>query len=74
MIMALPDPNRPLTKDDKLVFGADAKRHPITGFPLESGIGAAPEAVQARGHCDMIEQQEGKEIAGEYRRKLGIVT
>jgi hypothetical protein len=69
----LPDPSRPLTKEDKLVFGDDAKRHPITGFPLESGIGAAKEAVQARHHCDLIEEQEGKEIADEYRRKLGLI-
>ena len=72
--MAPIDPSRPLTKDDKLVFGEDAKWHAITGFPLETGIGAASEDVQARGHCDIIEQQEGKEIADEYRRKLGILA
>jgi len=70
--MALPDPSKPLTKDDKLVFGADAKRHPITGFPIETGIGSAPEAVQARQHCELIEHEHGKEVADEYRRKLGI--
>jgi len=71
--MPLPDPAKPLTKEDKLVFGEDAERHAITGFPLETGIGAASEGNQARQHCDLIEAQEGKEVADEYRRKLGLI-
>jgi len=39
----------------------------------QTGISAATPEQQARNHCDLIEQQEGKVIADEYRRRLGIL-
>lgn len=70
----LPDPNLPLRPEEKLVFGADAQRHPVTGYPLETGNGAAPVDRQVLGHIDMIEAQEGEAVADGYRRKLGVPT
>jgi hypothetical protein len=49
---------KPLTHEEKLVFGADSKRHPITGIPLEGGIGAASESAQAHAHVRMIAETD----------------
>lgn len=56
------------------VFGANAKVHPVTGMPLESGIGATSEEQQAAGHVVLIEKEYGKEAADAMRKKLGIKT
>jgi hypothetical protein len=59
------DPNEPLTVDERRTFGVDAKRHPITGIPLERGSGALPAAAQARLHLRSIWQiveREAKQI------------
>jgi hypothetical protein len=61
---------KPLTHPEKLVFGEDAKRHVVTGFVLENGIGAASEAVQARNHVRMIEEIEGPSAAAKMRAAL----
>jgi hypothetical protein len=59
---------KPLTHEEKLVFGADAKRHPVTGIPLETGIGAAPENAQARNHLLTIAEIQGASAAEGYAR------
>jgi len=64
------DPKRPLTSAEQITFGAKARRHPITGLPLEDGIGAAPIERQALLHCDVIEQQSGNAAADVMRRRL----
>jgi hypothetical protein len=68
------DPTLPLTDIEKAVYGADARRHPLTGLPLESGIGCAPADVQALGHLTVIEETEGKAAADAMRKKLGVLT
>jgi hypothetical protein len=68
------DPNSPVTDSERLVFGADAKRHPVTGLCLESGIGCAPDDVQALGHLAVIEGTEGKTAADAMRKRLGVPT
>lgn len=55
---------------DKHVFGADTKLHPITNMPLESGVGHAPDEVQAWAHCDTIEHEHGRKAADAMRAKL----
>ena len=59
---------------ERNVFGANSTYHPITGMPLETGIGAAPHHVQAQHHCNVIEQREGKEAADAMRAKLHEAT
>jgi hypothetical protein len=56
---------------DKNFYGADVRLHPITNMPLESGIGHAPDDVQAWAHCDTIEHEHGKKAADAMRAKLG---
>ena len=45
-----PPPEKPdlNNRRDELVFGTHAKRHHITGLPLEMGSGALPPDEQAR--------------------------
>lgn len=52
------------------VFGADHKTHPVTGLPLESGIGSLPEKEQGYSQCDVMEQTQGKEAADAMRQKI----
>jgi hypothetical protein len=70
----LPDPTLPLTPPERMVFGARSTRHPVLGFPIETGHGAGPVNAQAANHCDKIERQEGKDVADEYRKQLGLIS
>lgn len=56
------------------VFGANAEIHPVTGRPIETGIGALPVDRQAELHIADVEREEGVETADEMRRQLGIPT
>jgi hypothetical protein len=53
-------------------FGADARRHPITGYVLEQGYGARSENEQAEQHCRTIDAEEGRAAGNEMRRKCGL--
>lgn len=64
------NPNDPLDNREKLMFGHDAKRHPVTGHPLELGSGALPEHMQARLHLRVIADTDGPEAAEAMRRRL----
>ncbi len=66
----MPDPKDSLSPTDRLIFGSDAKRHPITGFVLEQGIGALPPEQQARNHLANVERFEGKAAADALRGRL----
>jgi hypothetical protein len=66
----MPDPSHPLTETEKLVFGIDARRHAVLGFPLERGSGCNPPDVQAAYYIQDIERAEGKEAADALRAKL----
>jgi hypothetical protein len=71
----LPDPKSPLNRNEQNVFGWNAVRHPVTGFPLQmGGYGsehpASPPNVQAREHIDIIAREHGVEVAKEMARKL----
>ena len=66
----LPDPAEPLTVTERNVFGANARRHPVTGIPLEQGHGALPEKLQAAQHLKLIEEAHGKAAADAVRKRL----
>jgi len=51
------------------VFGVDARRHPITGIPIERGSGALSEKAQAANQIRMIAQTEPA-VAEEMARQL----
>jgi hypothetical protein len=69
------DPKHPLNEMEKKVFGANARRHPITGMVLECGSGALPDEVQAAVvHVAEIERQFGKEAADAVRAKLHMAS
>jgi hypothetical protein len=53
----------PLSQAEKAVFGEDARRHPITGYPLERGSGCLSDDAQARGHLAQIAATQGKAAA-----------
>jgi hypothetical protein len=72
--MPLPDPSRPLSDQEKQFYGFDAKRHPITGYPLFQGSGALSPDKQAVEHCDVIEDDFGKVAADDMRRKLAAAN
>jgi hypothetical protein len=57
---------------EKNTFGADARRHPITGYVLEQGYGAGSESEQAEQHCRTIDAEEGRAAGNEMRRKCGL--
>lgn len=63
-------PTDPIRSVDKVVYGENVQRHPVLGFLIETGIGAASVERQAEMHCDMIEQQHGKAAADLMRKKL----
>jgi hypothetical protein len=45
--------------------------HPITGMPLEDGVGALPDDEQALVlHLPIIEQEQGKAVADAMRAKI----
>jgi hypothetical protein len=68
-----PNPDHPLTYAEKLIFGFDGQRHPVTGMCLMRGSGAGtPDEQAIRIHLPEIEKAEGKEVANEIRRKLGV--
>ena len=70
----LPDPREPLSKMDRLVFGENAKRHPVAGFIIENsmGMGDATAELQAELFCQNLERTHGPEVAAAMRRKLEI--
>jgi hypothetical protein len=60
-----------LHPNEKLVFGHDAKRHPITGLVLEQGSGALSPDLQARRvHLPEIARTQGPDAAAEVRKRL----
>jgi hypothetical protein len=63
------NPKEPLSVREKLVFGDNARRHPITGEVLEQGSGALSEKAQAANQIRMIAQTEPA-VAEEMRRQL----
>ena len=53
-----------LHPNEKLVFGSNAKRHEITGLPIELGSGALPPDEQARRvHLPYIARTQGISVA-----------
>jgi hypothetical protein len=70
--MPHPDPSHPLTVMEMNTFGADARRHPITGYVLEQGYGAGSESEQAEQHCRTIDAEDGRAAGNKMRRKCGL--
>jgi hypothetical protein len=65
------NPDHPLTIPEKITFGHNAKRHPITGLVLEQGSGCLSPDDQARiVHLPYIAQTEGVEAARAMLTKL----
>jgi hypothetical protein len=52
------DPTEPLSTNEKLVFGVNAKRHPVLGFVVEEGSGAKPIAQQAENYIRTLKPAE----------------
>ncbi len=44
---------------DERVFGVGHRLHPVTGMPLNQGVGAAGEREQAEDHLNVIRKNEG---------------
>jgi hypothetical protein len=59
-----------LTQAQRLVYGADAKLHPVTGMPLENGSGALPDKQQALMHLAHIAREQGKDVADAMLDKI----
>ena len=58
---------------EQKVFGADARRHPVTRMILESGSGSLSDLDQAlRIHLPEIERTRGKDVADAMRIRLAI--
>ena len=55
---------------EKAVYGADAKLHPVTKMPLETGIGALSEHQQALAHVARVTEKEGKEAGEKMAKEL----
>jgi hypothetical protein len=72
--MPLPRPSDQLSLQEKGLYGFDAKRHPITGYPLFQGHGASSPDEQAEEHCRLIEAEFGKAAADAMRRKLAAAN
>ena len=54
----------PLNEIEKAIYGADAKRHPLTNLVLEQGSGAWPADEQARRiHLPEIARTQGDAAA-----------
>jgi len=49
----MPDPRKPLTAAERLIYGDDAVRDPVTGIPIARGHGAYAPAIQA-GLCEPV--------------------
>jgi hypothetical protein len=62
----------PVSVIERLCFGFDARRHPITNRMLEQGSGSFPEKEQAELHCRDLDRAEGKEAGDIMRRRLAI--
>ena len=61
--------------NEKLVFGSDAERHPITGLPIELGSGALPPDEQARRvHLPYIARTQGISVAEAMLVELDAAT
>jgi hypothetical protein len=53
-----------LHPNEKLVFGNNAERHPITGLPIELGSGAlSPDEQARRVHLPYIARTQGISVA-----------
>jgi hypothetical protein len=67
----MPDPKQKLSTPEKQVFGADAERHPITGYVIEKGYGALSPRAQAYDvHLPLIAKLEGQAAAAAMRQRL----
>jgi hypothetical protein len=64
----------PLSVPESLVFGADAKRHPVLGFVIEHGSGCLPIEEQARQFVQLIEHFQGKPAADALRVKVAAAS
>jgi hypothetical protein len=65
------DPRDPLTEIEKLIYGHDAVRDPVTGRVFEQGLHSSPRDVQAAGFAreaaaaaDRPKEGERDEISG----------
>jgi hypothetical protein len=56
----MPDPRDPLTEMEKLIFGHDAVRDPVTGEVFEQGLHALPRDVQAAQFLKNASPQRAK--------------
>lgn len=61
----------PLSPTEQAVYGADAVRHPLTGYILEKGHGALSPYEQAvKIHLPQIAATQGIQVANDLKIKL----
>lgn len=53
------NPKEPLSVTEKLVFGVDAKRHPVLGFVIEQSERAESVEQQVLNYISMVAQTKG---------------
>jgi hypothetical protein len=71
ILSVLTDPRAPLKPEEVHIYGANARRHPITGMCLEQGSGCLPDDIQAAlVHIPEIRRQHGEKVAEAAARKL----
>jgi hypothetical protein len=63
-----------LNMQQRAVFGVNATLHPVTGMPLENGIGHLSDNAQAELHCRQIDREQGRAAGNEMRRKCGLTV
>jgi hypothetical protein len=64
-----------LSPSEKAVFGADARRHEITGLVLEQGSGCLPDDIQARVlHIPLVAATQGKDVAAAMLIRLDAAS
>jgi hypothetical protein len=68
--MPMINPKDPLNVTEKLVFGADAKRHPVLGFVIEQSERAEGIEQQVRNYISMVANTEGAAAAEACRTAL----
>lgn len=68
------DPSHPLSVTERLVFGADARRHPVLGFVIQLGSGSHAPDVQAELYIRDVERGDGPEAGAALRAKLHAVN
>ena len=53
----MPDPRKPLTAAERLIYGDDAVRDPVTGIPIQRGRGAQARLCEQVASAGLFESE-----------------